>query len=235
MTGSLTTFAAQADIPFLEGDFACGFPHGLASALQTRVDALSLSVVNWPAEYPDFPQVTVRLAYGNEGIYLYYEVTEGAVVAKAVGYNGRVWEDSCVELFIDPLGDGSYYNLEVNCIGAPLLGKGEGRSGRVHTPDSDMQSIKTSSSLGTLPFDEREGPISWNMVVMVPYRLLQLKGPESLAGKEIRGNVYKCGDGLKSPHYVTWSRIGTPHPDYHRPEYFGTFHFLPPLSTHSKP
>jgi len=218
---------AYAEVPFVEGNFSAGFPQSLITALKQQVPPVALSKVNWPSEYPDAPEVTLRLAYGSEALLLYYEVTEGAVVARATTYNGKVWEDSCVELFLDSRGDGCYYNLEVNCIGTPLLGLGLGRYGRVHCPDADMQAIQTSSSLGSLPFEEREGPVSWNMAVTVPYRLMKLEGPKALSGRRIRGNIYKCGDRLTRPHYVTWSPIGTPHPDYHRSNYFGIFYFVP--------
>ncbi|MGE4568507.1 MAG: carbohydrate-binding family 9-like protein [Bacteroidales bacterium] len=232
MTTPLHT-PAYAEIPFLEGDFSAEFPQLLITKLLQQVAPIAVSVVNWPSEYPDAPKVTLRLAYGDEALLLYYEVTEGAVVARATNYNGNVWEDSCVELFLDPKGDGFYYNLEVNCIGTPLLGVGEGRTGRVHCAEADMQAIQTFSSLGSLPFEEREGPVSWNLAVMVPYRLLQLEGPEALSGKRIGGNIYKCADRLSRPHYVTWSPIGTPHPDYHRSNYFGTFYFLPKQASFS--
>ena len=39
------------------------------------------------------------------------------------------------------------------------------------------------------------------------------------AGRTMRMNLYKCGDGLAEPHYLTWQPISTPAPDYHRPEF----------------
>ena len=49
---------------------------------------------------------------------------------------------------------------------------------------------------------------------------------EQLKGKTFRANFYKCGDMLSVPHYVTWNPVGTPKPDYHRPEYFGELKFV---------
>ena len=34
------------------------------------------------------------------------------------------------------------------------------------------------------------------------------------------GNIYKCGDLLPQPHFVTLFPIQAPQPDYHRPEFF---------------
>ena len=48
---------------------------------------------------------------------------------------------------------------------------------------------------------------------------------KALKGKTIRANFYKCGDKLTVPHYLTWSTVGTPKPDFHRPEFFGMVRF----------
>jgi hypothetical protein len=44
---------------------------------------------------------------------------------------------------------------------------------------------------------------------------------ESLSGKKIKANFYKCGDKTEEPHYLSWSPIDTPEPDFHVPSFFG--------------
>ena len=51
-------------------------------------------------------------------------------------------------------------------------------------------------------------------------------GLETFAGLQARGNFYKCGDRLPVPHYLSWAPIGTPKPDFHRPEYFDRLIFV---------
>ena len=61
------------------------------------------------------------------------------------------------------------------------------------------------------------------MTVAIPFELMGLDAahlPES-----IRGNFYKFADSTENPHYVTWSPIELPSPDYHCPEHFGKLHF----------
>jgi hypothetical protein len=38
--------------------------------------------------------------------------------------------------------------------------------------------------------------------------------------RDIRLNVYKCGDKLSTPHYLSLAPIKTTDPDFHRPEFF---------------
>ena len=32
---------------------------------------------------------------------------------------------------------------------------------------------------------------------------------------------YKCGDKTAHPHFLSWNPVGTPAPDFHRPDFFG--------------
>jgi hypothetical protein len=47
----------------------------------------------------------------------------------------------------------------------------------------------------------------------------------SLKGKTCNANFYKCGDKLAEPHFIAWSNIDTPKPDFHRPDFFGQVFF----------
>jgi hypothetical protein len=42
-------------------------------------------------------------------------------------------------------------------------------------------------------------------------------------GVTLRGNLYKCADKSKTPHYLSAFPIETEKPDFHRPEFFQEF------------
>jgi hypothetical protein len=57
---------------------------------------------------------------------------------------------------------------------------------------------------------------------MIPFSLLGLKDvPQSL-----NCNFYKCGDKCMHPHYLSWSPIGLPEPNFHCPEFFGKINLI---------
>ena len=85
--------------------------------------------------------------------------------------------------------------------------------------------IRRRSTLGTTPFSERKMGEPWSLLAIVPISLFVRHELPSLSGLEATGNLYKCGDHLTVPHYVTWNRIESPAPDYHRPEQFGRLSF----------
>ena len=65
----------------------------------------------------------------------------------------------------------------------------------------------------------------WGLDLLIPAAALWHNPGLDFKGLHARGNFYKCGDGLKVPHYVTWAPIATEKPDYHRPEFFGELFF----------
>lgn len=38
-------------------------------------------------------------------------------------------------------------------------------------------------------------------------------------------NLFKCGDELSHPHFLSWQPIRTEKPDFHRPEFFAQVRF----------
>lgn len=188
---------------------------------EEKVAFQPLNTVNW-AEYPYCPDVEFRIAHTEDAILLHYKVKEASVRAVAGKDNGPVWEDACVEFFSVPAGDGVYYNVECNCVGRLLIGAGAGRDNRRHAPQEVLDKVQRWSSIGSEDFPERIGECSWEVALVIPYSAFFLHDIRSLDGKTIRANFYKCGDKLQTPHFLSWSPIGLPSPNFHCPEYFGT-------------
>ena len=130
---------------------------------------------------------------------------------------GHSWEDSCCEFFIAHPYDGTYYNFEMTCAGALLCGKRLDRSNFTLLSPEALRRVKRHCSLPLEPRDIKGGIHSWIIAMLIPFDLIDI---ESLP-KILRANFYKCGDKTATPHYVTWSPVQTPSPDFHRPEYFG--------------
>lgn len=181
--------------------------------------------VNWKDEYPYQPNVEFAIAYTDGAVLLHYRVTEASVRATAGHDNGPVWEDACVEFFSMPGGDDVYYNVECNCVGTLLIGAGDSRTGRQHAPEAVLSQVSRWASLGNDGFEERIGECSWEVALVIPFSAFFLHHISSLQGKSVRANFYKCGDKLKTPHFLSWSPIDLPKPNFHCPDFFGTLHF----------
>ncbi len=183
----------------------------------------SIDVVNWDA-YPYSPSVRFRIAHTADAILLHYQVEEEMVRGKYTEDNGSVWTDACAEFFIAPTDDGYYYNIETNCIGTVLVGAGLGRGNREHAPLELLARVKRWASLGREACVQ-EGPVRWELALIIPYEVFFRSDVKCLDGQTVRGNFYKCGDELKTPHFLSWNPIAVPSPDFHRPEAFGELYF----------
>jgi len=175
-----------------------------------------IDCVNWQ-EFPYKPAVGFRTAHSDKALAIMFEVIEDHVKAVAMENNGPVWEDSCVEFFVQSPDGKHYTNFEMNCIGTLLAARRTSR----HDPEpftaGQFEPIRRITSLPHKSIDSKGEGQSWWAIEVIPYESFGYAGkPESL-----RANFYKCGDKCDQPHFLSWSPIGLPSPDFHCPEWFG--------------
>ena len=178
----------------------------------------TIGEVPWPA-YPYKPAVQFSIAHDDNNLFLKYTVTEKTIRAVNTQVNGSVWEDSCVEFFIS-LDDTAYYNFEFNCIGTALVGYGPSKTERSLLPEAVVEQLITRSVINRL----HDQSVHWELIVRIPSLLFIHHQPLTLSGLNARANFYKCGDLLPEPHFISWSGIQSPAPNFHVPESFGQLH-----------
>ena len=205
-----------------------GFNHPpldlIAETLNLEITPLPLEMINWK-EFPYKPDVSVQIAYNESELFLQYLVNEQSVKAEIAESNGKVWTDSCVEFFLSPEGNDEYYNLEMNCIGTILLGFRKKGEPAVYANDEQIAAIRRISTLGETTFPEQMGATTWELTIAIPWEVFFKHSLQTIQGKKTRGNFYKCGDGLKVPHFVSWTKIKTEKPSFHSPAFFGGLEF----------
>lgn len=191
-----------------------------AAKLLKQTEFHPIGCVNWPASFPEKPQVGFHMAYnGDQELFIHFTVLEKTTLAVITEDNGEVWTDSCVEFFL-ALDETGYYNFEFTCIGKALLGFRKERPNAIHATPEIMASIKRHASLGSSNFKEKELNKDWELTVAIPVTALFRHEIKTWKGLTVRTNLYKCGDHLSTPHYLSWQPIHTPEPNFHVPEYF---------------
>jgi hypothetical protein len=180
-----------------------------------------LAYVPW-AGYPYHPEVHFSMAHVSDAVFLKYFVKEKTIKAVNNTLNSPVYNDSCVEFFIGFENAPAYYNFEFNCIGAHLMGYGVDKTNRSFLPAHISQQIKYKSVLTN---DHNQAAIGWELTLLIPVTAFCFHNIQSLKGLHCMANFYKCGDELPEPHFVTWSDIQWPQPDFHLPQFFGTLEF----------
>ena len=173
------------------------------------------------------PAVEARLGWSPAFLYVRFRVGEKRVRVRYMEFQDPVYKDSCVEFFIDAFPEKrlGYINFETNAAGTLLAAFGPDRSSRRPLWPEDLAGFEAVSSIPG-PVDGEHGADTWKLEYRVPLALFRKIYDEEIgAGHRARANFYKCGDETEVPHYGAWSPVGTPAPDFHRPEFFGEIVF----------
>ena len=161
------------------------------------------------------PMVTAEFSQTTNSVVVKFTVEEPLDCYRAAVQedNGRSWEDSCVEIFLqNPANPAEYFNFETTSRGFVLAARGIDRNNRQTLPLNTIAKIKRS---GTTPCIQDDS-VYWTMTIEIPAEIFGIKSFQA----PLRGNLYKCADKANKPHYLSAFRIETEKPDFHRPEFF---------------
>jgi hypothetical protein len=192
-----------------------------------------LSLELFMGEKPEHrPRTAAKVAYNDQMIYVAFRVEDRYVRAVAQKNQDDVCCDSCVELFFTPNSDlaTGYFNLEMNCGGTLLLYHQSSRSdiGRTVVAEADCRRIRIFHQLPKRIDPEIADPVTWTVAYAIPFEMLENYCPVTrpAPGVSWRANFYKCADHTSHPHWLTWSKVDNPTPDFHLPQFFGILKFL---------
>ena len=203
------------EIPFVPSLETLDF-QALDLALEEQGVKAAIDSVNWPDAFPYRPDCNVTLAHDGRNIAMLFHVRGLDLRAMETEDNGRMWEDSCVEFFVqDPSGE-KYYNFELTCAGRLLASEGATRHDRPRRGPEVLGRVRRYTTVEGAPFQKDGGIYSWTAGMLIPMDLFGADGV-----RKLRANFYKCGDKTAHMHFVSWNPIDLPKPDFHRPDFFG--------------
>lgn len=179
------------------------------------------------------PKTQAKAVFDDLGIYIHFRVEDRYVRAVETKYHGKVWEDACVEFFVQPKPERGYFNFEINCGGTMLLSyqenpdwKGDSlrRAGKV--PWRLAKDVSIFHSMPETVEPEQAEPVVWQVEYFIPFEVLEAYlgelGPPS--GQAWRANFYKCAENNSHPHWASWSPIQG-ELSFHKPEFFAPITF----------
>ena len=178
--------------------------------------------VNWREDYPKFLQVTVYVAHDGEQLFLLYKVF-GEVLRTVCTHDfDPVWQDSCVEFFVQRDNESNLYsNFECNAKGVLLASLHKSREESIKFSPHEMESVFRHASI-IYRYEKNGNQVSdWSLYLEIPKHLLRFDAKESLSQKIFKANFYKCGDLTDEPHFLSWNPISAPKPNFHVPQFFG--------------
>ncbi len=158
-----------------------------------------------------------NIRHDGENLLVHLWAKEKDIRAEYTAPLSPVHEDSCLEFFFMPEGEERYLNFEINPNGCLHIGFGRNRNDRERIVPENPEKLFSIRTARTA-----EG---WETRYRIPAAFLRKYFPGFAFSGILKANVYKCGDKTVHPHYLAWQPVGTPTPDYHRPEYFGEMAF----------
>lgn len=175
---------------------------------------------------PYRPETYAQLCWTEDALHGRFVCYEESPVIRHSGANAPVYRDSCVEFFLQPMPetDPRYLNFEFNAAGTLLLGLGVDREDRDMSYGLEPERFSIVAERGLA---DEAGRIYWTLSFRIPLNWLAevFPGFSAAPGLAFKGNFYKCGDETPHPHYLSWSRIDVPTPNFHLSAYFGTLAF----------
>ena len=186
-----------------------------------KPDTAHIDCYAWQEDYPTVLTAGAQVSYDQNALWVHLFAQETNLRIATKKPNEMVCEDSCLEFFFTPMPekDSRYFNFEFNPAGNYWLSIGDGRGARECMELSDFPfnfCVKTQVDAA-----------GWAVSFCVPYGFILQFFPDFVAapGRVMRGNFYKCGDLTDHVHFGSWAPVGTPTPDFHQPEFFGTLIF----------
>ena len=190
-----------------------------------------IEINNRMGEIPRFtPPVKAKMTYDRENLYVIFHVQEKFMRCVVTEINGPVYEEPAVEFFFSPDPDlpDKYFNLEINCGGTPLMHYNDFsvKSELLLDPE-DIKKIEIAHSMPQVVDPEISELTTWTLEYRLPIAMLEkyskILHPEP--GVEWRANFYKIAEQGSNIHFLTWSVVDNPVPDFHIPRYFGVIKF----------
>ncbi len=192
-----------------------------------------VKMLNYMGKIPDFkPRAEAKMGYDKDNIYVIFRVKDKFVRSVVQDYNGNVSGDACVEFFFAPDAEypERYFNLEINAGGTPLMfyiappyPKGK----FIKLEPKDFEQIEIAHSLPKLVDPEITDSITWTVEYRIPLSLLEKFSyiTRPATGVVWKANFYKTASLSSNPHWITWSFVDNPKPNFHLPQFFGSLVF----------
>ena len=180
-----------------------------------------------PAPY----RARFRALWSAAGLHLRFDADDDAPWFTMSERDAPIWEEEVVEIFLDPVGDGRYVEVEVNPAGVVCdlrrLGPGESGSDEIPVPAGVMDRGFDVAGLEVSVTESNDG---WTATAFLPWRGLDLEAPPR-PGTTMAFNVFriKRPGGPEAPAegavFAAWSPTGGP--SFHAPDAFRPLRLLP--------
>jgi hypothetical protein len=199
----------------------------------SRRHAHELEIADFLPGQSDFrPETHLKMLYDEERLYGVFRVQDRYVRSTHTAYQSDVYEDSCVEVFLQPKPDKGYFTFEMNCCGYLLSyyiedpAPADGRFARyTEIPWHQGHRVNVYGSFPHTVDPEIGEHVLWYLEFSVPWTYFEdyVGTLGDIPGSAWRANFQKCCFGCSHPHGASWAPVRGE--TFHSPDDFGTLLF----------
>lgn len=171
-----------------------------------------------------------KVLWDKRYLYIGVEVQDALLRASHHAHDDHLWEQDCVELMVDPDGDGkNYFEIQVSPRGLVFDTRYDSR--RVPKPfghvDWNSKARVGVTTRGTI--DDGVADAGYSVEIAIPWHAFSSGGEPTrppAIGDEWRANFYVMDLGARRQEAAAWSHLQTG--DFHVPRRFGILAFEGP-------
>lgn len=179
------------------------------------IPVLQIDNVLWDSD--DSIKASAQLCTNGEYLYVHMSAVEEEVRAQYTEPLSPVYEDSCLEFFFKAESQENYFNFEINPNGVMLLQYGPDRLNRfciIREDEKEYFDIRTKRTSD-----------GWELFYRIPRTFIStFYNNEYEFEGTLQANMYKCGGATRN--FVSWAKVNSDKPNFHRPEDFGVMRIL---------
>jgi len=179
---------------------------------------------------PAAVEASAKLLWDDGYLYVGLEVQDPLLVAGHETRDAYLWEQDCVELMVDPKGDGkSYFEIEVSPRGTVFDTRFDARRapppfGHVSWDSAARVGVTTRGEI-----DDDRADAGYTVEIAIPWQAFSPEGAPArppASGEEWRANLYVLDLRRDGQRAAAWSPLGAG--DFHVPHRFGSITFQGP-------
>lgn len=172
-------------------------------------------------------QAVAKLLWDQHHLYVAVDVSDELLRSSYTKRDDHLWEQDCIELMIDPDGDGKdYFEIQVSPRAAVFDTRYDAR--RVPQPfgriDWDSKVVAAVALRGTVDDEQRDE--GYTVEIAIPWQAFSLDGKPQASpaiGDRWRANLYVMDLTADRQQAAAWSPLGVG--DFHVPSRFGILAF----------
>ncbi|MBI9016742.1 MAG: carbohydrate-binding family 9-like protein [Phycisphaerae bacterium] len=193
------------------------------------LDIPIIEINNYMGDEPEHkPRCQAKMVYDSDNLYIIFSVRDNYILSTRTQNQQDIWNDSCVEFFFSHDITKGYLAIEMNCGGRFLLYyKANPQTANTLFTYDQCNQVEVFHSMPKTVNPELRKETTWTVEYKLPLAMcneyLNIGNPQP--GTVWQGNFYKCADECSRPHWLTWSPIDWPKPNFHKPEFFGNLIF----------